>query len=573
MSDRHILVGVAWPYANGLSHLGHIAGAYLPADIFARYHRTSGHRVLMVSGSDSHGTPITVEAERSGVDPADVVGRYHPRFLEQWERLGIQWELFTSTMTENHYAVTQDMFARLVDNGYFEKRTSQQYFDPEVERYLPDRYVRGTCPHCGYGDARGDQCDNCGRALDPTDLIDPRSALSGAAPVLRDTEHWYLLLSKLQDQVRDWLAPKQGWRAHVKNYALGLIDGDGLHDRAMTRDLDWGVPLPPGYELAAGKRIYVWFDAVIGYLSAAKEWAQLQGDPDAWKAWWQDPDAESYYFVGKDNIWFHAVFWPAMLIGYGGLDLPTDVPANQYVTFKGEKASKSRGIGRPVLDWLDEVQADSLRYAVAANLPEQNDTDLDRENMERRINDELVATWGNLVNRVFTMVSRNHAGTVPDAGELDEVDGAVIAAVDGALDDDGGRHRTGRAQGRPADRHERGAGRERLPQRPRAVEDGRHGPRAHRHDVARRARPHRRGERGALAVPALLRPGDQRVAGPRRARCWTTAGSGAPSSPAPRSAPPGRCSPRSTSSATTRREPGRPPARDGTVVRPALPPR
>jgi methionyl-tRNA synthetase len=437
MSDRHILVGVAWPYANGLSHLGHIAGAYLPADIFARYHRTAGHRVLMVSGSDSHGTPITVEAERTGVDPADVVARYHPRFLEQWERLGIQWELFTSTMTENHYAVTQDMFARLVDNGYFEKRTSQQHYDPELERFLPDRYVRGTCPHCGFGDARGDQCDNCGRALDPTDLVDPRSALSGATPVLRDTEHWYLLLSKLQDRVRAWLAPKQGWRPHVKNYALGLIDGDGLLDRAMTRDLDWGVPLPPGYELAAGKRIYVWFDAVIGYLSAAKEWAQIQGDPDAWRAWWQDPDAESYYFVGKDNIWFHALFWPAMLVGYGGLDLPTNVPANQYVTFKGEKASKSRGIGRPVLEWLDDVQADSLRYAVAANLPEQNDTDLDRQNMERRINDELVATWGNLVNRVFSMVGRNFAGTVPEPGELDDTDRAVIEAVDTALAETG----------------------------------------------------------------------------------------------------------------------------------------
>lgn len=433
MSDRYVLVGVAWPYANGQSHLGHIAGAYLPADIFARYHRTAGHRVLMVSGSDTHGTPITVEADKLGVTPREVVERYHPRFLEQWERLGIEWELFTTTMTDNHYAVTQDMFSRHLANGFMERRTSDQLYDPEAQRFLPDRYVEGTCPHCSYTEARGDQCDNCGRSLDPLELIDPRSKLTGSTPEVRATEHWFFLYSKLEAQLLDWLEGVDGWRPHVVNYAKGILSEVHLIDRAITRDLSWGVPLPPEGDLGDGKRIYVWYDAVIGYLSAAKEWAQRSGDPDAWKLWWENPDAESYYFVGKDNIDFHALFWPAMLLAYGWLNLPTDVPANQYVTFKGEKASKSRGIGRPVLAWLDEIQADSLRYAVAANLPEQHDTDLTRDEMQRRINDELVANWGNLVNRVFSMIGKNFDGKVPAPGELDDADRAVLDAADRAL--------------------------------------------------------------------------------------------------------------------------------------------
>jgi methionyl-tRNA synthetase len=431
---RHVLVAVAWPYANGSLHLGHMAGAYLPADIFARYHRISGNRVLMVSGSDTHGTPITVRAEQEGVTPAEIANRYHPEFLAYWDELGISFDLFTSTMTDNHRDVTHEMFRALRDNGYVEARTTDQFFDPQAGRFLPDRYVVGTCPFCGNEDARGDQCDTCGKTLDPIDLGSPRSKLTGATPQMRPTEHYFILLSKLQDQVATWLEGREGWRNHVVNWAQGFVK-EGLHDRAITRDLAWGVPLPDDAELDSpnDKRIYVWFEAVIGYLSASKEWAQLQGDPDAWKAWWEDPAAESYYFIGKDNIPFHAVYWPAQLMGAGDLQLPTNVPANQYVTFKGAKASKSLGVGKSVLEYLEDYQPDTLRYALATNLPEYNDVDLTEEEMVRRVNDELVATWGNLVNRVLAMTNKTFEGLVPEPGELDDRDRELLAAVDARL--------------------------------------------------------------------------------------------------------------------------------------------
>ena len=440
-SPKHILVAVAWPYANGLSHIGHIAGAYLPADIFARYHRIVGDRVLMVSGSDAHGTPITVKADQEGVSPADIVDRYHPRFLEQWDELGISFDNFTTTMTDTHREVTQEMFLRLLDNGYLETRTTEQFYDPEAQRFLPDRYVEGTCPNCGYEAARGDQCDNCGKTLDPTDLIDPRSKFTGATPEPRDTEHYFILLSKLEPDVLAWLEGKEdaGWRNHVLNWALGFVRG-GLHDRAITRDMTWGVPIPARAEIDArdDKRIYVWFEAVIGYLSSAVEWAKKQGDPDAYKAWWEDPEAETYYFIGKDNIPFHAVYWPAQLMGYNAgdgpkLNLPTNVPANQYVTFKGAKASKSMGIGTPVLDYLEHFTPDALRYAIAANLPEYTDTDISSDELVRRVNEELANGWGNLVNRVLSMTHRNFDGVVPDPGELRDADRELLATVDELL--------------------------------------------------------------------------------------------------------------------------------------------
>ncbi len=343
--SRRILVAVAWPYASGPLHLGHLGGAYLPPDIFARYHRLVGDEVLMVSGSDANGTPITVKAEEMGITPEEVVNTYHPEILGYWDRLGISFDLFTTTMTENHHRVTQDFFVRLLDNGFLVKGTSEQFYDPQAERFLPDRYVEGTCPHCGYGDARGDQCDNCGRTLDPTDLIDARSRLSGAAPVRRETEHYFLDLPAFKVPLTEWLESKTTWRKHVKNWALGMVAD--MPQRAITRDIEWGVDLPVD-DLGAGKKIYVWFDAVIGYLSAAIEWASYTEDPEAWEKWWKDPEAESYYFVGKDNIPFHAVIWPAMLMGRGDLNLPTDVPANQYITFKGAKASKSKGVGRSI---------------------------------------------------------------------------------------------------------------------------------------------------------------------------------------------------------------------------------
>ena len=430
--SKRILVAVGWPYASGAPHLGQFGGAYLPPDIFARYHRIVGNDVLMVSGSDTHGTPITVKADQEGVPPREIVDKYHALILETWDRLGIQFDRFTSTMTENHARVTQDMFLKLLDNGYLYKETSEQFYDPKADRFLPDRYVEGTCPHCGFGEARGDQCDNCGRTLDPTDLLEPRSKLTGAVPETRKTEHYFFRLSAFADRLREWLDSKQDWRKPVRNWALGMID-EGLPDRAITRDIEWGVEIPTD-DLGPGKRIYVWFEAVIGYLSAAVEWAGSTDDPDAWKRWWENADAESYYFVGKDNIPFHTVIWPAMLMGYGGLNLPTVVAANQYITFKGSKASKSKGIGQPVLWYVERLQPDAIRYAIGMVLPEQNDTDLSDDQIISRVNDELVATWGNLVNRVLTMSARNFDGKVPVPGPLSDEDQELLDMVDATIE-------------------------------------------------------------------------------------------------------------------------------------------
>jgi methionyl-tRNA synthetase len=420
---RRILVAVAWPYASGPLHLGHLGGAYLPPDIFARYHRLIGNDVLMVSGSDANGTPITVKADELGIPPEEVVNTYHPEIVGYWRDLGISFDLFTTTMTENHHRVTQDFFLKLLDNGYMKKGTSLQFYDPEAERFLPDRYVEGECPHCGFADARGDQCDNCGRTLDPTDLINPRSRLSGASPERRETEHYFMDLPAFSEQLTQWLEEKTTWRKHVKNWALGMVED--MPVRAMTRDIDWGVDVPVD-DLGPGKKIYVWFDAVIGYLSASIEWASYTDDPDAWERWWKDPEAESYYFVGKDNIPFHAVIWPAMLMGRGDLNLPTNVPANQYITFKGAQASKSRGIGRPIGWYAQRLQPDALRYAIASVFPEQDDTDLSDAEIIRRVNEELVATWGNLVNRVLSMSSRNFDGKVPQPGDLADADRVML---------------------------------------------------------------------------------------------------------------------------------------------------
>jgi methionyl-tRNA synthetase len=436
-----VLVAVAWPYASGSRHLGHLAGAYLPADIYARQQRIVGNEVLMVSGSDVHGTPITVRAEDEGVTPQQIVDRYHGEICGQWDELGISWDLYTTTGTENHARVTQEMFMAQLKAGHIDRRTSEQLFDPERERFLPDRFVEGTCPHCGYDEARGDQCDNCGRTLDPTDLINPRSKLSGATPVLRETEHFYYRFSDFEDQLKTYLQSRQGWRPHVLNFALGWLE-EGLHDRAITRDIEWGIELPVE-DLGEGKRIYVWYDAVIGYLSASQEWAATQaaaghGADDRWKHWWLNDEARHVYFIGKDNIPFHALFWPAQLLGVGDslggeLHLPDNIPANQYVTFKGGKASASRGIGLTIEQGLELFQPDALRYALAAAFPEQADTEISVEQIGARINEELVATWGNLVNRVLSMVHKNCDGAIPSPQPFQPEDDAVLAGVDGFL--------------------------------------------------------------------------------------------------------------------------------------------
>ena len=421
MPER-ILVAVAWPYANGSIHLGQTVGAYLPADIFARYHRLVGDEVLVVSGSDSHGTPVALEAEKRGVPPEEVFGQYHAEFLDNWERLGISFDLFTSTHTENHVAVAQDMFLTLHKNGYIYKDTMSQPYCEKDLRFLADRYVEGTCPYCGFDGARGDQCDSCGRTLDPQELIDMVCRLCGTTPVIRETEHFFLKLSAFEDRLLEWVRDQEHWRPNVRNFTIAYLEG-GLHDRAITRDIEWGVEVPlEGYD---DKRIYVWFEAVIGYLSASIEWAKSSGDGAQWQDFWQK-DCKAYYFMGKDNIPFHTVIWPAMLLGYGGLNLPYDVPANEFLNMEGEQLSTSRNWAVWLPDYLDKYEPDPLRYVLAANMPETSDSDFSWREYVRSNNDELVATYGNLVHRVLTMSYRNFDGRVPQAGELDSAATALL---------------------------------------------------------------------------------------------------------------------------------------------------
>ncbi len=416
MSER-IFIGVAWPYANGPLHLGHIAGAYLPPDIFARYHRAKGNVVLMVSGSDQHGTPITIRAEQEGKTPAEITSTYHEQFLESWQKLGISFDLFTTTGTANHAKVAQDFFRVLLKRGYIYKATVEQPFCPECRRYLPDRYVEGICPHCSYTDARGDQCDQCGQPLSPAELITARCGICGATPEFKDSEHFFLKLTAFESQLLAWVRKQSHWRPNVLNFTLRYLEG-GLKDRAITRDIDWGVPLSiDGYP---EKRLYVWFEAVIGYLSASKEWAKSSGDAEKWRQFWQG-DVKSYYFIGKDNIPFHTIIWPAMLLGYGGLNLPYDVPANEYLTIEGRKLSSSRNLAVWLPDYLSRYNPDPLRYLLSVNMPETGDTDFSWREFLRRNNDELVATYGNLVHRVLTFVYRNFDGCVPKYSKYNEI--------------------------------------------------------------------------------------------------------------------------------------------------------
>ena len=424
--SKNILVSVAWPYASGSRHLGHIGGAYLPADIFARYHRVIGNKVLMVSGSDVHGTPITVRADAEGVEPIDIVNKYHNEFLGYWEKLNISWDNYTTTMTDTHIEVVHDIFLQLLENGLIDKQTSLQAYDKSEDKFLPDRYVEGTCPHCSYSEARGDQCDSCSKTLDPEELINPISKISGNTAEFKETEHFFLKLSSLEAKLADWLETREGWRPHVINWAKSFVK-EGLLDRAITRDLDWGIKIPVD-DLGDGKKIYVWFEAVIGYLSASKEWAKLNGDEDAWKDWWTNEDAESYYFIGKDNVPFHAVIWPSILLGYEGLNLPTNVPANQYILVKGEKASASRGVGKSLDEYLNEWNPDSLRYALASVLPEQSDSEISEDEMIRRNNEELVAAWGNLVQRVFKQIQNNFE-KLNNIGPEEELDIKLLESV------------------------------------------------------------------------------------------------------------------------------------------------
>ncbi|HEC21827.1 MAG TPA: methionine--tRNA ligase [Chloroflexi bacterium] len=434
-----IHVSVAWPYANGDLHVGHLAGAYLPADIFARFQRLKGNRVLMVSGSDSHGTPITVTAEQQGVSPREVFEKYHRRFLETQQRIGISYDLFTHTDTENHHRISQDFFLRLLERGALYLETQQLLYDEEAGRFLPDRMVEGTCYLCGYEQARGDQCDNCGHLLDAVKLINPRSKLTGNTPVVRETQHYFLDLPRFKDRLREYLRDKDYWRPNVINFARNMVEE--LRGRPITRDIDWGIPVPlEGWE---GKCLYVWFEAVIGYFSASVEWARNTGQPEAWRDWWYNPRTRMYCFIGKDNIPFHTVIWQAELMGVSGiysddedqpLTLPYDVPANEYMNVQGAQFSKSRNWAIWLPDILERYDPDAIRYYVASVLPETRDTDFTWEGFVARNNNELVAWWGNLVNRVLKFAYKHWDGAVPDPGEPGPADRALLEKVEGGFE-------------------------------------------------------------------------------------------------------------------------------------------
>ncbi|GAA1988822.1 methionine--tRNA ligase [Amycolatopsis minnesotensis] len=444
-----VLTAVAWPYANGPRHIGHVSGFGVPSDVFSRYQRMAGNRVLMVSGTDEHGTPITVQADKEGLTPQQTADKYTRQIGTDLEGLGLTYDLFTRTTTGNHAEVTQQIFLALNRNGYVVPKTTRGAISPSTGRTLPDRYVEGTCPICGYDGARGDQCDNCGNQLDAAELINPKSRINGETPKFVETEHYFLDLPAFTKTLGDWLSTKTDWRPNVLNFTKNLVDD--MRPRPITRDIDWGVKVPlDGWRDQPMKRFYVWFDAVIGYFSASVEWARRSGNPDAWQEWWNNPDARMYNFMGKDNITFHAQIWPALLFGhngegdrggeagkYGRLHLPDEIVSSEFLTMSGSKFSTSRGTVIYVHDFLREFGPDTLRYFIAAAGPETQDTDFTWEEFVRRTNFELANEWGNLVNRSISMAHKNNGG-VPRPNTLQQADHDLKALSAKAFETVGG---------------------------------------------------------------------------------------------------------------------------------------
>ena len=414
---KRTLVTTALPYANGPVHIGHLAGVYVPADIYVRYLRLKGEEVLFIGGSDEHGVPITIKAKKEGVTPQDIVDRYHSIIKKSFEELGISFDIYSRTTSKIHYETAADYFKKLYEKGEFVEKTSEQYYDEEAGQFLADRYITGTCPHCKNPNAYGDQCEACGTSLSPLDLIEPKSAISGSKPVLRETKHWYLPLDKHEAWLRQWiLEDHKEWKTNVYGQCKSWIDM-GLQPRAVSRDLDWGVPVP--VEGADGKVLYVWFDAPIGYISNTKELL-----PNDWEKWWKDQDTRMLHFIGKDNIVFHCIVFPAMLKADGSYILPDNVPANEFLNLEGDKISTSRNWAVWLHEYLVEFpgKQDVLRYVLTANAPETKDNDFTWKDFQTRNNSELVAIFGNFINRALVLTHKYFDGVVPALGELTDYD-------------------------------------------------------------------------------------------------------------------------------------------------------
>ena len=421
-----ILVTAALPYANGPLHLGHLAGAYMPADVYVRYQRLKGSDVIFICGSDEHGVPITIRADRERISPQQVVDRFHGMMKESFSRLGIRFDNYSRTSLPLHHKISQDIFLKLHELGYIKEQEVRQYYCAFCHRFLPDRYIEGECPHCHHGGARGDQCEACGRWLEPEQLISARCKVCGSAPEVRDTKHWYFGLSRFQPDLEKWQASKTHWKSNVREFCTGWFS-EGLTDRPITRDIDWGIPVP--LEGAEGKVLYVWFDAPIGYISSTVEWARNRGEPERWREYWCNPDTRLVHFIGKDNIVFHAIVWPAVLMAHGGFILPDNIPANEFLNIEGEKLSTSRNWAVWVDDYLEVFPPDPLRYYLAANAPENKDSDFAWKDFQVRNNSELADILGNLVNRSLSFIEKHFAARIPAAEELSESDRGVLAAI------------------------------------------------------------------------------------------------------------------------------------------------
>ncbi len=424
--SKRILVTSALPYANGPLHLGHLAGAYLTPDFYVRYKRLTGADIVFICGSDEHGVPITIAAEKEGVSPQDIVDRYHEINKKVFEDFGISFDYYGRTSSKVHHQTSQEIFTHLYEKGFFKKKTEKQLYDPKSDMFLPDRYVKGTCPNCSYTEAYGDQCENCGTSLSPAELIDPVSALSGEKPELKETEHWYMPLGDVQPKFEGWLKTRKNWKPNVMGQVKSWLN-DGLADRAATRDLTWGVPVP--LKDAKGKVLYVWFDAPIGYISATKEWAELSGNPDEWKKYWQDEETELYHFIGKDNIVFHCIMFPIILMEHGSYVLPENVPANEFLNLEGKKLSTSRGWAVWLHEYLEDFSPDLLRYALGTTLPESKDSDFSWKDFQVRVNNELAAVLGNFVFRAVSFTQKFADGKIPQLVDPKKTDTEALQSI------------------------------------------------------------------------------------------------------------------------------------------------